>query len=226
MDGQASAKRSANLKNKVEMMQTLYANFEILSLGIFFGPIIIIAAILLRKKKSLSRTLGFVGTAYFITASSLVYKFIQGENELARARQETTPSGWESFAYSGDSECDPLTSELVINVDLDGDNLSDRARLLRNSDTKKIGLFVYLSSQNKYENVKEFETASDLSLAVLKPGEVQTVCGKGYMDCPDGTPEVLKMEKPTLNVIYCEKTGFALVWNKLTKKFSEIWLSD
>jgi len=209
-------------------MQSIYANFEILSLGVFAGPVIIVAAILLRKKKALSRTLLIIGGAYFILGSVLVYKFVQGEKEQARARQEAIPEGWETFAYAAETACNykEAAGSLQISADLDGDGQPDSARLLRDIATKKQGLFVYLSTERRTELIKEFEALSEISLDVLKPGEVQTVCGKGYIDCPEGTPEVLKMENPTLNVFYCEKTDFALVWNKVTKKFSEVWLSD
>ena len=86
-------------------MQLLYANFEILSLGVFIGPVLIITAFLFKKRRALSRTLLIFGGAYFILSAILVYKFVQGEKELARARQEAIPEGWETFSFGAETSC-------------------------------------------------------------------------------------------------------------------------
>jgi hypothetical protein len=209
-------------------MRFIEMNFKLLCLGVFLGPILMIVAFLLKKRKWLSRAVFLAGTIYFLIGSILIFNFIRGEKELSQSRLLVIPEGWETFAYAPDTSCNYKDAEgsLHISADLDADGETDSARLLRNIATKKQGLFVYLSTERRTDLVKEFEALSEISIDVLKPGEVLTVCGKGYMDCPEGTPEVLKMDNPTLQVFYCEKTDFALVWNKLTKKFSEVWLSD
>lgn len=68
-------------------MQAIYDHYEILSLGVIIGPIAFIAGFFLRKRRVLSRTLLVFGIVSFVFSSLLVYKFIEGEKEIARIRE-------------------------------------------------------------------------------------------------------------------------------------------
>jgi hypothetical protein len=159
-----------------------------------------------------------------VMAASLIYIF---KSPRSTSAQAPLPIGWNTFVYTQEDACNPSNPAegLRVKADLDGDSVQDEAMLLKNIESKKLALFVYLSSQKQYEKIKDFETTSEIVLSVLKPGEIQTACGKGYFECT-GEPKILKMDNPTLDVVYCEKSDFALVWNATTKKFSEVWLSD
>lgn len=65
----------------------IYDHYEILSLGIFIGPLLIIAGFFLRKKKPLSRFFMSIGIIYFMLSSVLVHQFIQGEKEIVKLRE-------------------------------------------------------------------------------------------------------------------------------------------
>ncbi|MFV8250472.1 hypothetical protein [Bdellovibrio bacteriovorus] len=69
-------------------MQVIYRHFDILSLGIFIGPIVIlIGLLLLKKSKRISKILIASGVLYFALAVALSYRFVQSEKELVQLRE-------------------------------------------------------------------------------------------------------------------------------------------
>lgn len=139
------------------------------------------------------------------------------------------PQGWSEYKKKSEEICfqQTETDGLHVSADLDADNISDEAYILKNQENQTFGLFVYLSTAKKFLLVKDL--GSDLgqvSLELISPGEVKTACGKGYWDCKADEPELLKLTYPALNVVYCEKSDFALIWKTESQSFSEVWLSD
>ena len=69
-------------------MQVICRHFDILSLGIFISPIVIlIGLLLLKKSKRISKMIIAVGVLYFVVAAALTYRFVQGEKELVQLRE-------------------------------------------------------------------------------------------------------------------------------------------
>jgi hypothetical protein len=68
-------------------MDFLYRNYELLYPGIVLGPLLMLCSYFLRKKRIIARALFGVGLVYFVLGVSLFYKFVSGEKELSRIRQ-------------------------------------------------------------------------------------------------------------------------------------------
>ena len=68
-------------------MDILFRYYELLYPGIVLGPLLILCSYFLRKKRALSRAIFGVGLIYFVLGVGLFYKFVSGEKEMSRIRQ-------------------------------------------------------------------------------------------------------------------------------------------
>lgn len=69
-------------------MHIVYDHYETLSLGIAIGPaMFLLGLFFLKGRKRLSRALMVLGIIYFSISAILIYRFVQGEKELAKQRE-------------------------------------------------------------------------------------------------------------------------------------------
>ena len=120
---------------------------------------------------------------------------------------------------------------LAAKSDFDGDGKEDIARLFINDKRNKMGLFVTLSSLKKpepllLEAIDDKQTIEVMGIEVAKPGTYKTACGKGYWACKKGESAVLKLENPAIDFFRFESANSYFVWDKKTKQFKKIWMSD
>lgn len=134
------------------------------------------------------------------------------------------------------SRKDSPTRYARATADFNGDGNSDEAFLLKSTTFSGEGLFVRLSTKQgdfrwikldvidwgkQYPNV-------DLSMGVdiAKPGEYKTACGKGYFECNEGEPKVLKLLRPAIDYFRFESANSFFVWDEKAASFKRIWMSD
>jgi hypothetical protein len=151
----------------------------------------------------------------------------------------TLPEGWrfpteKELSYV--SRKDSPTKHARAIADFNGDGINDEASLLKSTKFSGEGLFVRLSNKasgfrwieldvidwgKQYPNV-------DLSMGVdiAKPGEYKTACGKGYFECNDDEPKVLKLRWPAIDYFRFESANSFFLWDEKTAKFKRIWMSD
>lgn len=149
------------------------------------------------------------------------------------------PSGWRfpiEKELSYESRKDSPTKYTRVIADFNGDGINDEAFLLKSTKFSGEGLFVRLSNKEnvfrwieldvidwgkKYSNV-------DLSMGVdiAKPGEYKTACGKGYFECNEDEPKVLKVRRPAIDYFRFESANSFFLWNEKTAIFERIWMSD
>ncbi len=114
--------------------------------------------------------------------------------------------------------------------DFDGDGKQDSVSLLVNDKQDKMGLFIQLGSRpGKKIELTSFKYNSRVGLMgvrIAQPGKYRTACGKGYWACQKGEPEELNLELPAINFFKEESRNSFFVWNKKTRKFQRIWITD
>ena len=119
-----------------------------------------------------------------------------------------------------------------IDADFDGNGKADTALLLIKSDNSGWSLFVFLTpEQDQIHQLKLDDTQQTVKYLLmgilgLEPGEYKTACGKGYWDCKNGEPEKLILKSPGIDYFRFESGNSVFYWNKDSKYFSRIWLSD
>lgn len=149
------------------------------------------------------------------------------------------PEGWRfpteaELTYVSRKESPTKYSKAI--ADFNGDGINDEAFLLKSTKFSGEGLFVRLSDKQKgfhwvkldvIEWGKEYPKV-DLSMGVeiAKPGEYKTACGKGYFECKEGEPEVLKLRLPAIDYFRFESANSFFVWNAKTASFKRVWMSD
>src|SRR5438874_8446331 len=85
---------------------------------------------------------------------------------------------------------------LVVKGDFDGNGVQDRALLLINQHTQRLGLFVCLAMATRCDwhrlELMDIAFLDVMGIAKVKPGEYETACGKGYWECDKDEPKNLK----------------------------------
>jgi hypothetical protein len=123
------------------------------------------------------------------------------------------------------------TRFFLVEGDFDGDGKSDIAEILVNPTEKKFALFVRLASTPKWQMLGEaggLGLLDRFGIDLVKPGKYQTACGKGYDDsfCAHGEPDYLTLSHPAIDFIYTESADSIFYWERNTKLFRQIQMSD
>ena len=148
------------------------------------------------------------------------------------------PEGWrfptaEELSDEANRKDSPAKYSKAI-ADLNGDGINDEAFLLKSTKFSGEGLFVRLSdNQNEFKWVeldvidwgnKYPKVNLLMGIDIVKPGEYKTACGKGYFECKEGNPKVLKLKRPAIDYFRFESANSFFVWDDKTARFKRIWI--
>ena len=162
-----------------------------------------------------------------LTVSMFLMPFVLSAEEVSKWRSPTRSELADSISWRKE---DP-NLYVAAKADFDGDGKEDVARLLINDKENKMGLFVALSSEKRavpllLEALDNKQAIEVMGIKVAKPGTYKTACGKGYWVCEKGEPRVLRLKYPALDIFSFEKANSYIVWDKKTRKFKTIVMSD
>lgn len=146
-------------------------------------------------------------------------------------------SGWTVWTEPGEtvrSETWRVKSQtrfLVATGDFDGDGKVDQAKLMVAADGgRRNALIAQLSSTgSRTQVITEIEgDLTELGVATVPPGKYKTACGKGYGDwaCEHAEPKTLNLQHSAIDFFKNESSDTYYVWNKKTKTFAKIAISD
>jgi len=162
----------------------------------------------------------------FITLHSLA---------LAQSKPEF-PAGWKPATVS-DYSAEDLSFQKQrvpnhVEADFNGDGIADHAWILINTSKNAFGLFVFQGQKDgnhKTVALDEHKRETDklfMGISIAEPGQYITACGKGYWDCKDNEPEVLKLNLPGINFFASESANSVFYWNFRKKELTRVWMSD
>jgi GH18 family chitinase len=119
---------------------------------------------------------------------------------------------------------------LVVTGDFNGDGVQDKAMLLVNQRTQKLGFFVCLTTETGCDwhrlEVMDIAFLDVMGIAKVKPGQYDTACGKGYWECGKDEPEKLSTKRDAVEFFKDESASSVYVYNPKTRKFISIATSD
>jgi hypothetical protein len=158
-----------------------------------------------------------------ISITAIAFVFI-ALTSLAHAQTVPEfPAGWKPATKAVYSEKNLLFRKNQvpnhIEADFSADGIKDQAWILINASEKTFGLFVFLGTGNgrykmmvldkqKRETEKLF-----MGISLLEPGQYKTACGKGYWECKNDEPEVLKLIIPGINFFSFESADSVFYWS-------------
>lgn len=149
------------------------------------------------------------------------------------------PAGWR-VPTEKELAAEPLRSEsptksAKVVGDLNGDGTPDHAYLFKSTKFSGEGLAVRLSSPKGFiwkiiDQVdwgKEYPNV-DLAMGIdlAKPGDHKTACAKGYWECGQNEPEMLKLKTPGVWHFRFESAASIWYWDKKSSEFKRVWISD
>jgi hypothetical protein len=119
---------------------------------------------------------------------------------------------------------------LVVTGDFNGDGVQDKALLLVNQHSQKLGFFVCLTTANGCDwhrlEVMAIAFLDVMGIARVKPGQYETACGKGYWECGKDEPEKLKTKRDAVEFFKDESASSVYVYNSKKHKFVSVATSD
>lgn len=177
------------------------------------------------------------GNLFWVNIIILLLWFVR---PCTAADNSVLPNGWRFPAAEELSDefnrKDSPTKYAKASADFNGDGITDEAFLLKSTKFSGEGLLVRLSDkQNGFKWVKldvinwgnKYPKVNlSMGIEIVKPGEYKTACGKGYFECKEGEPEVLKLKRPAIDYFRFESANSFLVWDDKTASFKRIWMSD
>jgi hypothetical protein len=149
----------------------------------------------------------------------------------AAAVAQDLPQGWRRPTLAETKEHwrnKSRTRFLQVTGDFDGDGKTDIAELLVSSSSKKVGLFVWLSSQhNEWQSVHEAdETLDRAGIAIVRPKKYMTLCSSDSSVCAPDDPRSIYLTSSAINVVSYGRNNAFLYWDRKAKNFRSAPMSD
>jgi hypothetical protein len=119
---------------------------------------------------------------------------------------------------------------LIVTGDFNGDGVQDKALLLVNLHTQKLGFFICLTTATGCDwhrlEVMDIAFIDGMRFAKVKPGHYETACGKGYWDCGKDEPKRLSTRRDAVEFFKDESASSVYVYNIGKHRFISVAKSD
>jgi len=119
---------------------------------------------------------------------------------------------------------------LAATGDFNGDGMQDKALILLNKGTSKLGLFICLTTAKgcDWHRLAEMDSAflDVMGIGTVKSGKYETACGKGYWQCGKDEPETLVTKRDAIEFFKDESASSVYVYNPRKHAFTSIATSD
>jgi hypothetical protein len=125
-----------------------------------------------------------------------------------------------------------ISTPFHASADFNGDGLVDHVWILLRKSGKGWGLFAFLARTGDRPLVVKLDEdngqtpAQRFGVDVVKAGNYDTACGKGYWACKSGEPANLKLRLPAIDFYMFESANSYFWWDATSKKFKRTWISD
>jgi len=119
----------------------------------------------------------------------------------------------------------------VVAGDFNGDGVTDKALLLVSRNGRRAGVYVFLSENGGFKPYAlDVRNSNDIlpAMGVTKvaAGRYKTACGKGYWACKKSEPSELLLQNDAVEYFKTESASSYFYWNKRSKSFKRVWISD
>jgi hypothetical protein len=144
------------------------------------------------------------------------------------------PPGWrEPLEKEANQEWRKESPTLYLSSigDFNGDGVEDQAKLLVRENDEAVALFVIISDKKDHKTYKldqseGISTLDVMGIDIAPIGSHKTACGKGYWNCDQGEPEIVKLKNPAIDYFCEESANSFFIWNEKSQDFDRVWISD
>ena len=161
---------------------------------------------------------------------SLPLIFVVSFSMAQVAAKPTLPAGWHKPTpgeATGAWRKKNPTRFLVVRGDFDGDGSNDVAELLVSDSGKSFGLFVWISSQGRWQSIHGGDASlGDLGISLVLPKKFDTLCADDPSTCASGTPATVDLKNKAIEFFAWGETSSIFYWDPSTRAFRNIPMSD
>jgi len=125
-----------------------------------------------------------------------------------------------------------INKYIFVEGDFNGDKIVDKAKLLVLKDNTKLGLFAYVSQENRTYKIYLLDETDDINLfhamgiKKVTPGLYKTACGKGYWKCKEDELSEIAIQHDAIDYFKIESANSFFYWDVNENTFKRIWISD
>ncbi len=144
--------------------------------------------------------------------------------------QQPFPAGWRKPTLAeatGAWRKKSPTGFLVVRGDFDGDERDDVAELLVSDSGKSFGLFVWLSSQRRWQSIHGANARlGNLGIGLVQPEKFDTLCADDPSVCAPGAPATVDLKNRAIEFFAWGETSSIFYWDPSTQAFRNAPMGD
>lgn len=146
------------------------------------------------------------------------------------AAQPTLPAGWRKPTHTEATGAWRKKSParfLVVRGDFDGDGRNDVAELLVSDSGKSFGLFVWLSSQRRWQSIHGADgSLGDLGINLVLPKKFDTLCAHDPSGCAPSAPATVDLKNQAIEFFTWGEASSIFYWEASSQAFRNAPMSD
>jgi hypothetical protein len=161
---------------------------------------------------------------------SLVLTFVATLSIAQLSTPQALPAGWRKPRLAetiGAWRKKSPSRFLVVRGDFDGDGRDDVAELLVSDSGKRCGLFVWLSSQRRWQSIHGTNgSLGNLGISPVSPKRFDTLCADDPSVCAPGAPATVDLKNKAIEFFAWEETSSIFYWDPSTHAFRNAPMGD
>ena len=161
---------------------------------------------------------------------SLPLIFVAAFSMAQVSTQPTLPAGWRKptpTEATGVWRKKGPARFLVARGDFDGDSRDDVAELLVSNSGKRFGLFVWLSSQRRWQSIHGADALlGDLGINLVLPRKFKTLCADDPSVCAPNAPVTVDLKNNAIEFFAWGQASSIFYWEPSSQTFRNAPMSD
>jgi hypothetical protein len=161
---------------------------------------------------------------------SLLLIFVAAYSMAQASAQQTLPAGWRKptpTEATGPWRKKSPTRFLAVRGDFDGDGRDDVAELLVSDSGKSFGLFVWLSSQRRWQSIHGANAPlGNLGISLVLPKKFDTLCADDPSTCARDAPATVDLKNKGIEFFAWGETSSIFYWEPTAQAFRNAPMSD
>jgi hypothetical protein len=156
--------------------------------------------------------------------------FVAASSMAQASPQQALPAGWRKPTPTdaiGLWRNKSPSRFLVVRGDFDGDGRDDVAELLVSDSGKSFGLFVWLSSQRRWQSIHRAHLSlGNLGISLVVPKKFDTLCADDPSSCAPDAPATVDLKNKAIGFFARGEASSIFYWDPSAQAFRNAPMSD